>query len=242
MKKDNANEKKLHNPKSNSPAVFIPCWLSQVSKKLLTSGAKLVYGRLAQWSTHQGETFRSSPQLSVELGIPVRNIERHIKELKDVGLICTFHPQAGGVNHFKFYEHEWMFNPICKELSFGNNEMPTVKNDGGLAKKYPPPKMAVPPAKNGGTPPPKMADINIKEIKINTTTTQDQILAKKSDSEQVVVSTASLTSTPKPQTPVTRDDATIFIGVEWDRRLRDAYDRRPIVEKNILCVEDYLSA
>ena len=75
-----------------------------------------------------------------------------------------------------------------------------------------------------------------------TTTTQDQILAKKSDSAQVVVLTDSLTSTPTPQNPVTSESVKIFIGVEWDRRLREAYDRNPIVEKNILCVEDYLSA
>lgn len=146
QKSNTAESKKLHNPKSHAPAVFIPCWLIQVPHKLLSFGAKLLYGRLAQWSNTNGDVFRSAPQLSKELGIGVRTIEKFIKELKDVELIETYHPQAGGQNHFRFFDHEWMHHKLVEELD-------------------PPYNHAVPPAQPCGTPPNNRADINIKEVK-----------------------------------------------------------------------------
>lgn len=142
----------LHNPKSHAPAVYIPCWLIQVSVKLITPGAKLLYGRLTQWANAQGKVFRSSPQLSQELGTGVRQIERQIKELKELALIGTYHPQAGGVNHFEFYDHPWMHESI---------------NDNLVYKSDPPTPKSLPPDIYVGTPPTYKADINIKEIKRN---------------------------------------------------------------------------
>lgn len=146
QKSNTTESKKLHNPKSHAPAVFIPCWLIQVPHKLLSYGAKLLYGRLAQWSNINGDVFRSAPQLSKELGMGVRTVEKFIKELKDVGLIETYHPQAGGLNHFRFFDHEWMHNKLVEELD-------------------PPHNHTAPTAQPCGTPPHNHADINIKEIK-----------------------------------------------------------------------------
>ncbi len=143
--------KVLHNPKAYSPALYIPCWLSQVPHKELSFGAKLLYGRLAQWSSTTGEVYRSSPKLSKELGIGVRTIEKFIKELKDCGLIGTYHPQAGGSNHFEFYDHEWMHRLLVDELGYEHNK--------------PPNNRGVPPEQPCGTPPNNRADINKKEIK-----------------------------------------------------------------------------
>lgn len=231
MKNDNANnnDKKIYNPKSHAPSVYIPCWLIQVSTKLLSTNAKMLYGRLAQWSTEEGDVFRSSMQLSEELGTPSRTIERHLKELRDVKLINTLQPQAGGLNHFEFLYHEWMDLPINKHLAY--KMPPPAKND-------PPPKMAGPPAKNGGTPPPKMADINKKEIKINTTTTNAQNLNIDRDPEPVVVIDTSLTSTPKvnPLTPVNREVR------HTDDVLLTAYRAKPFFSINILTEHDFLSA
>lgn len=146
QKSNISHQKKLHNPKSHAPAVFIPCWLIQVPHKLLSFGAKLLYGRLAQWSNVKGDVFRSVPQLSKELGMGVRTVEKFIKELKNVGLIETYHPQAGGQNHYRFFDHEWMYSELAGELD-------------------PPHNHAVPPAQPCGTPPHNHADINIKEVK-----------------------------------------------------------------------------
>jgi DNA-binding transcriptional ArsR family regulator len=142
-----------YNPKSHAPSVYIPCWLIQIPTSLLSTNAKMLYGRLAQWSNEKGDVYRSAKQLSSELGTPQRTIERHLNELRDVGLIYTHQVEAGSQNHFIFLHHEWMDMPIHENLSYKSTD-----NDQ-------PPKMAVPTAKNGGTPPPKMAVLNKKEIK-----------------------------------------------------------------------------
>jgi hypothetical protein len=161
----------LHNPKSYAPAVFIPCWLIQVSSKFLSHGAKLVYGRLTQWCNETGQAYRSAKQLAEELGMCESSVEKFQKELRDVNLIGTFHPQAGGVNHFEFYDHPWMHDQIKEQLSY--------KED-----RYDPPyKLTEPPVRTYGTPPYKLTDINIKEIKVNkitnkTLSTKDSNLKK----------------------------------------------------------------
>jgi hypothetical protein len=160
--------KKLYNPRSDYPSVYIPCWLIQVSTKLLSNNAKMLYGRLSQWSNETGQVFRSCPQLAEELGAGISSIERHLKELKDVGLIGTYHPQAGGLNHYEFYDHEWMHVPINKNLSY---KTPSAQPCG-----TPPSKVTAPPVKSDGTPPSKVTDINIKEIKINSSEKSENIL------------------------------------------------------------------
>ena len=144
---------KLHNPKSHAPAVYIPCWLIQIPINLLSYGAKMTYGRLSQWSNSTGRAYRSAIQLSEELGCSTRSIESYLKELKTAVLIGTYHPQAGGVNHFEFYDHPWMHEPIKDQLVY--------KDD----KFTPPQDPAVPSAGSCGTPPQDPADINNKEIK-----------------------------------------------------------------------------
>jgi len=147
------NSPKLYNPKSHSPAVYIPYWLIQVPHDDLSFGAKLLYGRLAQWSNTKGDVYRSCPQLSKELGMGIRTIQKFIKELKDCKLINTLHPQAGGVNHFQFYDHHWMYAELAEELTYEDQDLPH--------------NHAVPTAQPCGTPTHNRAVINIKEIKRN---------------------------------------------------------------------------
>ncbi len=126
MKSTNNNNKtsapirKLHNPKAHTPAVYIPCWLIQVPDSKLSLGAKMVYGRLAQWSNTKGQVHRSSTQLSHELGMSKSPVDRYIKELKNVGLIGTYQASKGGVNYFEFYDHEWMYEPIHPNLCYAD--------------------------------------------------------------------------------------------------------------------------
>jgi hypothetical protein len=102
------NTTKYYNPKSTLPGACIPLWLLQVPRKELSFGAKMLYGRLIQWTNEKGKVYRYAPQLSQEIGTTVRNIERYLKELRDVELIGTYQTTAGGVNNFEFYDHEWM--------------------------------------------------------------------------------------------------------------------------------------
>lgn len=108
--------KKIHHPQNTENAYSTPRWLSQVSCKLISFGAKALYCRLKTWALNDGICYRSAEDLSQELGISTRQIQRYIKELKDCELIGTFINQYGGVNNFEFYEHKWMFLPIVEGL------------------------------------------------------------------------------------------------------------------------------
>lgn len=145
-------KKKLHNPKTHAPAVYIPCWLSQVPTSLLSNNAKMFYGRLAQWSNENGIVFRSLPQLSEEIGAPFTTLKRHLKELKDADLIGTYHPKSGGVNHYEFYHHKWMDEPIHGNLTF--------KADPGA-------DMHLPQRRYAPTPGADVRHINKKEVVIS---------------------------------------------------------------------------
>jgi hypothetical protein len=145
--------KKTYNPKAHAPSVYIPCWLIQVPVSLLSYQAKLLYGRLAQWANEAGKVFRSVPQLSEELGCSKSTVDRTIKELKDVGLIGTFHPKAGGINHFEFYDHAWMYDPIKEQLSYKESK-PDPTSD-----------VTLPHVRCDVTPTSDVTCINIKEIK-----------------------------------------------------------------------------
>lgn len=153
---DNSNfetKRKIHNPKAHAPAVYIPCWLIQIPIKKLSHAAKMLYGRLSQWCDKTGNCYRSAKELAQELGCSERSIVDYLKELTDEGLIGTYLPQAGGVNHFEFYDHPWMHEPINENLVYKSNKDDPQQNP------------AEPSAESCGTPQQNPADININKTK-----------------------------------------------------------------------------
>lgn len=162
-------KRKLHNPKSHAPAVYIPCWLIQVSSSLLSYAAKIVYGRLSQWSTTKCTVHRSLKQLSQEIGMNKRTLEKILKELKDVELLGTYQSKSGGVNHYEFYDHPWMHEPINENLLYHESYPQTPREDAGT----PPANMRVPPRKS--------AVPKIEEIKINNKSFYSDQKKSKSD-------------------------------------------------------------
>jgi hypothetical protein len=224
---------KLHNPKSTAPAAYISTWLIQVSSKLLSDGAKILYGRLAQWSNERGIVYRSVPQLAKETGNHERKVERLLKELRDCKLIGTYHPQAGGLNHFEFYDHPWMYDEININLCYSATT-PTNLVLNNKNTFIPPTNMSVPPDKYVGTPPTNMSDINKKEIKENTTTTEPPVRPENFYPEPVVV--APSFSNPKPKNQLTPDESS---STDFLTKL---YEAHPVVTNHILVLEDFLSA
>lgn len=111
-------QRKIHNPKSQFPSIYLPSWLCQVSLTLISIGAKMLYGRLSQWSNNKGQVHRSGHLLAKELGTNRRQLCRWLKELKDLDLIDTFQSEEGGENYFIFYDHPWMYEPIIDELCY----------------------------------------------------------------------------------------------------------------------------
>lgn len=144
--------KKLHNPKSHAPAVYIPCWLIQIPNSILSYAAKILYGRLAQWSNESGDVFRSYNQLAQEIGSSKRSINEYLRELRECNLIGTLQPQAGGLNHFVFYDHPWMHEKINQFLCYKSEIDPEQDS-------------ALPRAGFCSTPEQDSASINKKEIK-----------------------------------------------------------------------------
>lgn len=173
---------KFHNPKAYSPAVYIPCWLIQVDAHQLSHQAKLLYGRLAQWSNANGVVYRSVKQLSQELGFSSDCVERTLKELRDVKLIETYQVKPRGVNHYRFLEHEWMSEPINKNLEYDSPLPPKIDI-------LPiPAKVRVHTRKSAGT-------IYREEIERNnkktTTTNEDQKIDDLSSSSDFIINEKS---------------------------------------------------
>lgn len=167
---------KFHNPKAHSPAVYIPCWLIQIDSHQLSHQAKLLYGRLAQWSNANGIVYRSVKQLMQELGFSSDCVERTLKELRDVKLIETYQIKPRGVNHYKFLENEWMREPINQNLEYDSPVPP--KTDIIPI----PAKMRVHTRKSAGT--------IIEEIKRNnktTTTTKEKTKSSGSSSSDFII-------------------------------------------------------
>ncbi len=171
--------KKIHNPKSHAPAVYIPCWLIQVSVHKLSYAAKILYGRLSQWASSSGIVFRSIPQLSEELGCSERSINSYLKELKDADLIGTYHPQAGGQNYYEFYDHPWMYAEINEHLVYKQDKFTPTQDP------------ALPHAGSCVTPTQDPAFINKKEIKeikcVGETATHSTVVPFKNTQERIEI-------------------------------------------------------
>ncbi len=147
---------KSYNPKSHAPSVFIPAWLLQV--KGLSLQAKILYGRLAQWSTTKATVHRSVNQLAEEIGTAPQTVKRLLKELRDVGLIETYRAEAGGHNHYRFLDHAWIHEELLDVYNYGGvgSEVSggRVKSDPGVGSKSTLGRVKINPPK-------------VKEIKVN---------------------------------------------------------------------------
>lgn len=151
--------RKLYNPKAHAPSAYLPAWLIQILDSKLSLGAKMVYGRLAQWSNTKGKVHRSSNQLCHELGMSKSPVDRYLKELKNVGLIGTYQAEKGGVNHFEFYDHEWMYEPIHPNLCYAET-IPEQVSD-------PMSKQTIPHTYLDNTPMSKQTMLKYNKIRIN---------------------------------------------------------------------------
>jgi hypothetical protein len=85
----------------------VPNWLMR--RKDVPPGAKLCYGRLAQFAGKRGYCWPKIKTLAKELGISERMTARYLKILKDKELIVSNHsdPRLRS-NHYYFRLHPWM--------------------------------------------------------------------------------------------------------------------------------------
>jgi DNA-binding transcriptional MocR family regulator len=78
-------------------------------KKEISQGAKLCYARLSQYSGKNGQCNPSLEKLSESLGVSDRQTRTYIRELESQDLIESVRTGLGRSNHYKFPEHDWMF-------------------------------------------------------------------------------------------------------------------------------------
>lgn len=198
---------KFYNPKSFAPAIYMPTWLLQVPTSKVSNNAKILYGRISQWANQKGDVFRSTRQLSQELGTPPRTLERHIKELRDKKLIETYIPLPGGVNHFKFLNHPWMHEEINEHLVYKSDTYD------------PPSELRTPPVKTAYTPTSDLRIINNKEIK-------EIKLCGETSFQHTKVSEKIENQNPEPQTPKTLKKITIEKTTLADEEIKNLFEEK----------------
>jgi hypothetical protein len=96
----------VFNPYKLFTGIFIPEALLRY--RGLSSGAKLVYGRLSRYAGENGECYPSIPALAVEIGLSSTQTRTYVHELRDQRFI-TIESRAGTSGMFSFLWHEAFF-------------------------------------------------------------------------------------------------------------------------------------
>jgi len=85
---------------------IIPNWL--LERKDISSGAKLVYARLCQFSGKNEKCYPSIKTLAKAVGCGVTSCRKHINELKKNHLIKVKRLGLRCNNRYYFLQHDWM--------------------------------------------------------------------------------------------------------------------------------------
>jgi len=100
---------------------MVPNWLMKRSD--ISPGAKLAYGRLAQFEGRTGTAKAKQSTIGTELGVSERQVRDYVNELIAARLIVI--ERIGKVNRYFFLEHSWMVmrdpeNQTCRKESAGD--------------------------------------------------------------------------------------------------------------------------
>ncbi len=85
---------------------LVPNWL--LCRTEISQGAKLCYGRLAQYAGKDGECFPKQRTLARELGVSTRTAREYIRELEKFHLLESERPGLGMANRYFFLDHPWV--------------------------------------------------------------------------------------------------------------------------------------
>jgi hypothetical protein len=103
---------------------MVPNWL--LERPELSLGAKLVYGRLAQYAGRRGYAYPRVTTLARAVGLKdKRQAQRYLKELREHGLLeVADYSKNGAANRYFFLNHRWMYEDEVPET--------TPETDGDL--------------------------------------------------------------------------------------------------------------
>jgi hypothetical protein len=94
----------IYNPYKKFVGSFVPNWL--MCRPEVSQGAKLCFGRLAQYAGKNGLCYPSQELLAIELGVKVRQARKYLKELENHKLIMIEKTQHKS-NCYQFLVHNW---------------------------------------------------------------------------------------------------------------------------------------
>lgn len=106
---------------------FIPNWL--LTRREISPGAKLTYGRLAQHADKKtGVAWPRRDTLAQELGISARQIDRYLNSLRGTGLITIRRTGFKKSNRYHFLYHRWMQAGESPHVSIHELTDPTIQD------------------------------------------------------------------------------------------------------------------
>jgi hypothetical protein len=106
-----------YNPHKLFVGVFIPNTLLRYHK--LSHGAKIVWGRLAQYAGENGEAYPKISSLADETGMSDRQVKTYLKELREHKLIKS--DRTGSSNKYHFLWHEIFEEALSVKNGEGKN-------------------------------------------------------------------------------------------------------------------------
>jgi hypothetical protein len=119
MDADSANSalNKRYNPCDVFYGCFIPDWL--MCREEVSDGAKLCFGKLAQYAGKNGFCFPFRSTLAKNLGTTERQIARYLSDLKTHKLIEVV--RTGRSSNYYFLKHPWADENILDKSSNGSD-------------------------------------------------------------------------------------------------------------------------
>ncbi len=110
------------NPYKLFYGIWIPNWL--MSRREVTAGAKVCYGELCRHAQEKGYCWPAQETLAKLMGVSVRKVGRHMKELVDAGLIETVRRGLTRTNVYYFLDHPWIHEETPADDDLPEEEPP----------------------------------------------------------------------------------------------------------------------
>lgn len=99
----------------------------------ISPGAKQVYAELINYAGKKDNAFPKRSTISEACGIHIRRVDKHIKELKDKGLVFVERRGLRRSNKYFFIEQDWQqTTPVCLHSTEDENKHPITEENSGV--------------------------------------------------------------------------------------------------------------
>jgi DNA-binding transcriptional MocR family regulator len=94
---------------------LVPEWLER--RQEVHPIGKLLYGRLMRYAGQDGKAFPRQATLASDIGVTTSTVQKHLKKLKDLGLIRVRQRGLNGPNEYFFLTHPWNLGLMDRKRS-----------------------------------------------------------------------------------------------------------------------------